>query len=250
MSTIVAALDASAAARPVLEAAFAFGRLTGAEIRAVHVADESPETLQLLAGQLDGPLALLAGPVEPALLRAIAEPDVVAAVLGARGTPAGRRPVGRTALDVMKRADKPVVVVPPDATSAQVITRVLVPLEGTEVSSAPVLECLAPLFATEVELVVLHVFTEGTTPRLLDRPARDLELRAGEFLARFCPGGSRVEWRTGPVARRVVEVCVEERADLIALSWSQDMSPGRAATIRDVLTDSPVPVLLLPLSTR
>lgn len=56
MSIILAALDSSAAARPVLE-----------------------------------------GPVDPSLIAAMAAPGVIAAVFGARATPSGRRPVGRTA---------------------------------------------------------------------------------------------------------------------------------------------------------
>jgi nucleotide-binding universal stress UspA family protein len=250
MRTVLAALDASAAARPVLETALAFGRLTGASVEAVHAGAAHHATLDSLTQQMGVPLELIAAPVEPALLRSIAEPGVIAAVLGARSTPGGRRPAGHTALDILEHTDKPIVVVPPEAvrTYEVPLRRVLVPLEGSDVTSAPVIDHLCPLFVEDVELVVLHVFTAGTTPRLLDRPGRDLELWAGEFGARFCPIAARVEWRTGSVGRSVTEVCNEEGADLIVLSWSQDMSPGRAATIRDVLAHAPAPVLLLPIA--
>jgi nucleotide-binding universal stress UspA family protein len=251
MRTIIAALDASAAARPVLETALAVGRLTGASVRAIHVGASRPATLDSLSDQFGVPLELLAEGVEPALLRSIGLPGVIAAVLGARSTPGGRRPAGHTARDILEHTDKPIVVVPPDALRTfDLPLRVLVPLEGSEESSAPIVERLYPLFVEAVEIVVLHVFTADTTPRLLDRPSRDLELWAGEFGARFCPVAARVEWRTGSAGRRITEVCDEEGADLIVLSWSQDLSPGRAATIREVLAHAPVPVLLLPVRER
>jgi len=46
-------------------------------------------------------------------------------------------------------------------------------------------------------------------------------------------------------ARRVR--CEEEPADLIVLSWSQDLSAGRADVVRWALGHSTVPVLLIPV---
>ena len=44
------------------------------------------------------------------------------------------------------------------------------------------------------------------------------------------------------------QVAMAEHADLIALGWSQNLSAGRAHTIRVALANSPIPVLLLPQS--
>lgn len=249
MRTVLAALDTSPAARPVLEVALGVGELTGATVVAVHVTDGGTETPEWLAAHNEIPLRLVEGPVEPALLRAIADPAVIAAVLGARSTPGGRRPAGRTAMHVLQHATKPIVVVPPDAVAGLVrhYRRLLVPLEGDLGSSRPVLASLGPLIVGEVELVVLHVFTSATVPRTLDRPARDLSMWGDEFVARFCPGAHKIELRTGPVGARVAEVTVEEAIDLVVLSWSRDSSPGHAAVIREVLGGSAVPVLLLPV---
>lgn len=79
------------------------------------------------------------------------------------------------------------VVVAPAAISPGVIRRLLLPLEGTEISSQPVLERLLPLLVADIELVVLHVFTDATLPVMLDRPGRDLEISGREFLTRHCP---------------------------------------------------------------
>ena len=96
-------------------------------------------------------------------------------------------------------------------------------------------------------LVVLHVFTADTLPRTLDRPARDLQMLGHEFLAHYGPNATRIELRAGPVGTEVADMCQQERADLVVLSWSQDMSAGRAAVIRWALGHSTVPVLLLPV---
>src|ERR1019366_8553120 len=106
---------------------------------------------------------------------------------------------------LLENAEKPVAVVPPDADTPVPIRRLLVPLEGTDVSSRPVLEHLWPLVVTDVELVVLHVFTDTTIPAMLDRPHRDLQILGREFLTRHCPHASYIELRTGPVATRWAE---------------------------------------------
>jgi len=250
MRTVLAALESGAAARPVLETALGIARLTGAEVEAVHVRNNSTETPATLAARSRVPLRVLEGPVEPALLGAVGAPDVIAAVLGARSTPVGRRPAGRTAIHVIERADKPVVIVPPEAVgvSPRRFHRLLVPLEGTDASSLPVAEGLLPLITADVELVVLHVFTPESMPRVLDRPARDLEMLTGEFLSRYFPRATRGELRAGSVGAELAEVCREECPDLIVLSWSQDSSGVKAAVVRWALEHSTVPVLLLPVA--
>jgi hypothetical protein len=251
MRTVVAALDASAAARAVMETALGIGRLIVADVEAIHVGSERVESLERLTASVGVPLRLLQGSVEEAVLGAVAAPDVVAAVVGARATPTGRRPTGRTALRLVEQASKPTFVVPPDAvgTTPRRFQRLLLPLEGSEESSRPVLGGLYPLVAhaPDVELVVLHVFTTASTPRVLDRPHRDLDLLGDEFLARYFPPATRIEWRTGPIGARVAQVCADEDADVIVLSWSQTSTAGRAAVVREVLGNAHVPILLLPV---
>jgi nucleotide-binding universal stress UspA family protein len=251
MRTVVAALDTSAAARPVLETALGLAKLTGSMVAAVHVRDGPTDTPEWLAAHEDVPLRILDGPVEASLLGAVADPAAIIAVFGARATPGGRRPVGRTAMRVLEQVNRPIVIVPPEAVgvSPRPLHRLLVPLEGTTESSRPVAEALFPLIADEIDLVVLHVFTKASVPRALDRPDRDLALWGDEFLARFCPEATSIVLRSGSVGGRVAEVCNEQAVDLVVLSWSQDISPGHAAVIRDVLGHSAVPVLLLPVRT-
>ena len=251
MTVILAALDSTVAAGPVMEVAVAMGTLTGAHVEGVHVhvgvePTGSVTAPQPVAGHSDVPIHLLEGQVGPSLLAAAGRPEVIAVVIGARDSPHRHHYVGRTARHILEHAVKPVVVVPPKATPPGPIDHLLVPLEGTEVSSRPVLEQLLPLLVTEVELVVLHVFNETTLPTMLDRPVRDLDVLGREFLLHHCPNATRIEFRTGPIAARVTEVSEDVGTDLVVLSWSQNPSPERARVVREVLGDSVLPVLLLP----
>ena len=248
MRTVLAALDISPAARPVLETALGISKLMGATVEAIHVREKSGEVPAAIAEHSGVALRVVDGPVEGGLLSALADPNVIAGVFGARRTTSGPRPVGRTALHILERASKPVAVVPPEAVcvSPRPFRRLLVPLEGSEQSARPLAEDLSPLILDDVELVVLHVFTTSTVPPVLDHPGWDLPMWGDEFLARFCPNASRIDLRTGAVASGVTEACTEMNGDLIVLSWSQDVSPGHAAVVRDVLARAAVPVLLLP----
>jgi nucleotide-binding universal stress UspA family protein len=248
MNTVLAALDPSPMASAVLETALRLGELTGSSVAAIHVRDGSTESLEWLAARAGVPLRIVDGPLARALLAAAEDVDVVVVVLGAEATTSGRRrAVGSTTRRILELIDKPVAVVPPDMVLRDTpYRRLLVPLEGSEHTSAPIADTLWPMITSNVELVVLHVFTAETIPPAVDRPRRDLAIWGREFLDRHCPNASRIELRTGSVAARVEEVCREEHADLIVLSWAQDSSPGRAAVVHDVLAHAAVPVLLLP----
>ena len=248
MSVVVAALDASAAARPVVESALRIAELTGATVEAVHVGSATDGLVAHVARQFDVPLRLLSGPVEDALLRRINADDVGIAVIGARRESGARQPAGHTASHLIERARCPVLVVPPDLKCPQPARwqRLLMPLEGSAESSQAAASALGAVMARTIDIVVLHVFMPSTAPPMLDRPSRDLELWADEFLARHGPADARIECRTGSIADQIARACEENHADLVALSWSQDMSAGHAAVIRDVLGRSTIPVLLLP----
>jgi nucleotide-binding universal stress UspA family protein len=246
--TVLAALDGSPAARPVLETALGVGKMLGTVVEAIHVRDAPGQILDVVAERSGVVLREVDGPVEGALLGALAEPNVVAGVLGARRTPGGRRPVGQTALRILEQTGKPVFVVPPEAVGVwpRPFHRLLVPLEGDEQSARVVAEGLGPFDLDAVELVALHVFTAATVPAVLDHPGRDLAMWGDEFIARFCPDADRVDLRTGTVGARILDACNDAAADLVVLSWSQTASPGHAAVALDVLGRSKVPVLLLP----
>lgn len=244
---VLAALDADVAALGILETALSIGEMTDARVEAVHVDDGQAEILEALTRSVDVVLQHRADPVASTLIDALGEPGVLAMVIGAGFTREGHHPVGPTARRVLEHAAKPVVVVPGNAITHQKVRRLLVLLEGTEASSRPVLDSLCPLLTPGVELIVLHVFTDRTLPRMLDQPWRDFELLGREFLATHCPLAARIELRTGPIPIRVTEACELHEIDVVVLSWSQDTTEGRARVVREVLALSALPVLLLPV---
>jgi hypothetical protein len=46
----------------------------------------------------------------------------------------------------------------------------------------------------------------------------------------------------------VARVAADEAVDMVALSWSQDASPGHAEVVREVVSRSAVPVMLVPVT--
>jgi nucleotide-binding universal stress UspA family protein len=141
MSTILAAIDASAAARPVLHTAVVLGRRLRLPVVALHVCQDGVEPERLLAARAAVELRLAVGVPAQAIVGAIGGTDVAMAVLGVRGHPAGPRPAGSTALAVANHPSKPVVVVvvppePHDPPSAG-LHRVQVPLDGTPDAARP-----------------------------------------------------------------------------------------------------------------
>ncbi len=245
---VLAAIGKTHMAPFVLETAAKLGELTGTTVEAVHVGEGLADATSTLAATFGVPLRRLRGPVASTLLAATESAHVLAAVIGGHGSASDDRPVGPTARHILEHTTRPALVVPPDVRLPKVIRRCLVPLEGTEPSSRPVLEALGRLLRNEVELIVLHVFTDETLPRMLDRPYQDIELLGREFLITHCPPAGAIEMRHGPVASRVVEVSEERDADLIVLSWSQVGGQGRARVVREVLGASARPVLLLPIA--
>ena len=256
-TTVLAALDGSAAARAVLETAIAVADVFGGTVEAVHVDDGSDHHVPAtLAGRYGVPLRVVAAvdgddAVERALAREITAPDVTVVVVGARALPGAGRRVGHLARAVATASRAPVVVVPPEAARAAGdarevgVHRALVPLELAAPAPDAVLECVDRLRQGGVDVVAVHVFVDDG-PRVADHPVRDLALLGDEFLARSLPGAiADIDLRGGPVGAEILHAAAEAGAELIVLSWSQDVSPGRAAVVRDVVRYATVPVLLL-----
>ena len=232
---VVAAVDSSVAGNPVLVTARALARMLGARVEAVHVLTDGDAPREAAAA-VGVPLRVLHGPVVERLAEADRAEDTAAMVIGARSSPSSPRALGSTALAVVTSATKPVVVVPPVGRIAPVLTRVLVPLEGTVSTS------LAPHSIVElgrdrrIEVVALHVDDDDETDE--------------EFLRRYCPEGIgyvRLERRSGNRDELVAKVAEELGCDVIALGWAQELAPGRAGVVRATLERSPLPIMLIPV---
>ncbi len=250
MGRIVAAVDGSSVSRAVLGTATTLAKLLGADPEALYVGDPAPPEVERVALEAGLRLRLERGTPQEVIGQVLVDPDVLLGVLGARGTETGRRPAGRTALAVLQAVRRPVVVVPPDADGPQNghLDCVLAPLNGSEVSAHAVAESLRLFCAHGVDVVVLHVFEAKTVPRFWDQAQHAQPVWEEEFRARFCDEtGVRVQLRSGVPGENVLSVAAQEQADLIVLGWAQDLSAGRARTVRETLSRAAVPVLLVPL---
>lgn len=240
--TVVAALDNSLAANPVLVAARALARALGARVEAIHVLVETEQTPHHAAVSAGVPLRVVSGPVVNRLVEAAEAEETAALVIGARSKPASPHPLGSTALAVVTSASKPIVVVPPVGRIAPHLRRVLVPLEGSLSTS------LAPRSLIElgergsVEVIALHIVEDRAEPE-----EREFD---EEFLRRYCPSGIgvvKLERRMGPRDELVALAAEELDCDLIALGWAQQLARGRAPVVRKTLERSPLPVMLIPV---
>ncbi len=248
MRTILAALDSSPAARPVIETALGLGERLDATVAAVHVTDGPTNEAERAAAAEGVPLKRLSGRVVERLLDVLDAPDVVLGVLGARGFPSGRRPAGSTVVRVLEQTRRPIVVVPPEAFGVcpRPIRRLLVPLDGTERAAVDTAGVVDALSGPDSELVVVHVFDDRARPPILNHGTQEFEPWGREFLALHLPDrDARFEWRSGHAASHVAEMCDEQGADLVILSWSQVLEE-HADVIRAVLSRSRVPVLVVP----
>jgi nucleotide-binding universal stress UspA family protein len=250
MTKVIAALDNSIAAKPVLATALAIGRLLDAEPELIHVGGDGDGTARRTADAAELPLQTVAGAVLDRLLDCSQAEDVVAMVIGARGTPGGRRPLGSTALAVATSLQKPIVIVPPNGPCEVEVRRVLVPLEGQLPASLVPREIVALGRRAAVEVIVLHVHDEESLPLFTDQPQHERQAWAREFLTRHCPWGIdrvRLETRVGSSQELVPLVAGETRADLIVLGWAQELAEGRAPVVRAALSRCGAPVMLVPV---
>ena len=249
---VLAAVDETAAAGPVLAASHEIARVFGADVAAVHVVQGGAQRVRGVAAEEHVPLAELEGPPGARLAQALEDDDAVALVVGTRTRPQGVREIGSTALEVVTTARKPVFAIPPELPAAFAIRRVLVPLEGSlSTSSAhapyPALDLPG---AEHVDIVILHVLEEDALPAFSDQPQHEWEAFGREFLARYSPWPVehvRLETRVGRPDRHILPVARETHCDLIALAWEQELAPGRASIVRDTLRRGRIPVLLMPV---
>jgi nucleotide-binding universal stress UspA family protein len=247
---IIAALDNSLAAKPVLTTALALGDLLGAEATPVHVALDGARVAASTAENAGLKLQVLRGPIVEQLLEQARREEVVALVLGTHGTPGDRRPLGSNAIAIATSLQKPVVVVPPDTRTTGVLQRALIPIEsGLSASFTP--RAIVELAqGAELEVVVLHVHEPESLPAFTDQPQHEQPAWAREFVRRYCPwgiGAVRLEVRIGSADELVPRVAEQARVDIIALGWAQELAEGRAPIVRAALARGKVPVMLVPV---
>ena len=248
--TVLAAIDDSAAARPVLDFAGRAATLLDTNVEAVHVQEDgSGEHAAAAAAAAQIPLRVLHGDIVGALESEVLASDALALVIGTRAGPAGAEPAGHVALDVVQSLGCTVVVVPPD-TEDRPLRRVLVAVEGDGVS--PGLRRLVEHIGERPtpELIALHVIEPADVPPFADSPVLEAEAFEREFRIRVAgtlfadPSFVRFEMRVGDPAEALREATQELDADLVMLVWHGKLSARHGRLVREMLTNGRVPVAL------
>lgn len=247
---LIAAIDDSPVAQPVLDTAIAIGELLDLTIDVVHVSNQGGASASGVASAEGLPMRHLSGDTINTLAEVLDDPDVAIGILGTRGYAGGPHPAGHATLALLQRTGTPLVVVPPELCrpASKRMERILVPLDGSLDTTVSVQKFVASLSDSGVEVITLHVFTRETVPRFIDQTQHGVDAWTAEFAARHelgtCP---RLITRSGSPGQAVINLAVSEDVDLIVIGWSQNLSPGRAQVVAEVLAQSCVPVLLIPV---
>jgi nucleotide-binding universal stress UspA family protein len=256
MTTIVAAIDESAATFPVLQVAQRLAAMLDAGVDAVHVQENgSGHVATEIAARAHVPLRLRDGAVVAALVSDVRERDAVALVIGTRGLPGGPSPAGHVAMDLVQRLDRAIVVVPPNAADRPV-RRVLAAVEGDGESHAlrGVFNWLGERPSPHV--IALHVVEPRDLPMFADSPVLEAEAFQREFLIRATnaivgdPSQIHLETRVGDASRVLRDAVEELDIDLVVLAWHRDLSRGHGRLVREMLAEATVPIVLLPRARR
>lgn len=244
---VVAAVDVSPAALPVLQTARQLAARLGRPVRAVHVAEEgeAPGDMRELAAQAQVELVVVPGrPIDVLTSFATVE-DVEVIVVGARALPAARHAMGHLSTSMLSSVTTAAVFVPPDAPSAdRPIRRVLTPLDDDPRCGAAVEPVVRDLRAAGCEVIGLHVFESHTVPQFLDHPGHGTATWRDEFARRH--GIAEMELRRGPPARMILATARDRDVDLVLLAWSRVLDDVHGAVVYDVLAGAEVPVMLIP----
>jgi nucleotide-binding universal stress UspA family protein len=253
MTKLLAAVDNSTAALPVVGAAGAIADLLGAKVEVLHVVEDGDDLARAAADSALVPFWRLDGDPVEQLLAAADDADVMGIVVAARNIDGPHAPtVGTTCRGLITQLGKPVVVVPPDMDGPARIDRVLVPLDESRATSEAVGRAVGSLADSDVELVILHVSSPDDVPRFSEQPQHETDTWSDEFLMRYSPADSSrvsLELRFGDPAAEVSATATRVAADLVVLAWRQTFDEGHAAVVERLLRQDRIPVLLVPIGT-
>jgi nucleotide-binding universal stress UspA family protein len=252
MTNVLAAIDNSPTAGPVLDAAVALAAILHADVQAVHVREGTEVNAERAANNAGVSLTVLEDPVSKALIEAAKARGVEAVVVGAKNIASSAATPGHVTLETIATIGKPVLVVPPDAHRPSRLRNVVLPLDGKLQTAEGLSKAIEFASRHEMNVRVVHVHDESCLPPFEDQPQYEANAWAHEFVCRYCSGVPQdvehlVDIRIGVPADEILAVSEECRADLIILAWKQDLSSGHAAVVRGLLERSSTPLLLYPL---
>lgn len=247
--TVLAAVDDSAAARPVITVAQMLAALLSADTEADHVVDGGDAVVQAAVTASGVAYRELHGSEVEAIVERASSDDVVAVVMGAPSAPHLTQPEGRIGLELITRLPVPAIVVPPAVRLDRRLHRMLVPLDGTAMTADTLRGAIELAVDADMEVIALHVLEPPAVPMFTDQPQHERRSWSREFLGRFTtrPRNVRLELRLGTPSEHLLAVAREQDADMLVLGWSQTLEPGHAAVVREAIDRGRVPVMLLPV---
>ena len=126
------------------------------------------------------------------------------------------------------------------------LRRVVVPVEGRGEPSPDLRAAVSAFEVSGSAVYAVHIFDRTAVPAFWEG-WQDTELWADEFGRRFAPGTPDVpmELCTGDIATAVLDMAERHDADLVALEWRRTFDGGHGAVVREVLSRTTIPVLLV-----
>jgi nucleotide-binding universal stress UspA family protein len=250
MRKVVACVDNSTAARPVLAAAAAIAPLLDATVEAVHVREDGEATVDAIVEARHVELCVLQGDVVEELVSYACRPDVVATTVGAHDHSGRARHMGHVPTELADRSDAPVLVVPPDATFSGPVHRVLVAMEGKRGHELALKGAVDVAVDAKLEIIVVHVDDESSIPAFSDQIQHETDAYAAEFLARFAPSApeAKLELRVGDPADEILRASETIKPELLAMGWRQRPAQAHEGVAPTVVARCRYPVLLVALS--
>ena len=266
---ILVPLDGTPRARVALPVARAFGKIMAAHLHMLHVSHDRPMPLAKLAGRLGLEASALQG---CSIAARMGEPSSTIIdeaqtrqarlIVMCAHTAAGRTDaiLGHTALDVLRQAPCPVVLVPPGmGADAWRPKRILLPYDGSTASNVAVGPAARLACQAGVELIVVQIATadpvfpvdRGTVimPRYIDQAQHEWPSWTGalfERLSGLCQDELHAKLRIlgGEPAREIARMALPPDS-LIVLAWKGEWIGERARTLKGVLRDATCPVLIV-----
>jgi len=271
---VLVAWDGSEAGAMAIPIAMTMADQMGARVEILHVQPEESVEMAVLyelraAAARPEEVSLRVRQGDPAkeIVNATKDEDVALVVMTTHGrTIEARRGMGHVTEEVVRLADRPVLLVKPETVLARPpcpIRSLLLPMDGTPrtaVALRPATE-LARRLGARVDLLYVASEADGlaaergsmSAPHYVDQPQHEWPSWTKEAvrrLAKSCAGAAptvptQMHLAKGDVGEQIVNFAAQHGSDVIVLVRRSRLEPGRARAFKTVLRDACCPVLVL-----
>ena len=214
------------------------------------------------------PLRLRVGHPADAIVSEADGPEVELLVMTTLAAGDPHRELGSVAREVALRATRPVLGLRPEAGSdpsrqAAPLRRLLVPLDGSRTTASALRPATSLARRLGASVDVVYIASPGAAPqagqgsmagpRYVDQPQHEWSSWSKELWERLCvecagvsPGAEiAVHVRQGEPAQEIIRFAREGSYDAIVLVRRSRLEPGRARTLREVIQQSPCPLIVV-----